>query len=80
MWVLGENCCISTEEELMSMEESRYVWIGNMYKGAGIASSSLQCSIELPLTTNPLNELFTILRSCMQHNFLPCLLMIGGRC
>ena len=61
------------------MEDSRYVWIGNMYKGVGVASTSLQCKVELLLTTDPLMVLFETLRSSMQHNYIPCLLVIAGR-
>ena len=78
-WVLGEGCCISEGGAAISMEDSRYVWIGNMYKGVGVASTSLQCKVELPLTAVPLMVLFDTLRSSMQHNYIPCLLVIAGR-
>ena len=78
-WVLGDNSCISRDGEVLSIEESRFVWIGDMYKGVGVASPSLQCNIQLPLTTCQLNLLLETLRGSLQHNFIPCLLVMAGR-
>ena len=78
-WVLGDNCCISAEGKMLSVEESHYVWIGDIYQGVGVASTSLQCNVELPLTTDPLHVLLECLRDSLQHNFILCLLMIAGR-
>ena len=29
-WVMSDNCCISKEGHLISIEESQYVWIGDI--------------------------------------------------
>ena len=54
------------------------MWIGDLYTGVGVAAASEQCDIELPLTTDPLRELLSVLEVTAKHNFLPCLLTIAG--
>ena len=51
--VMGENGCFSACGESIPMETSRFVWIGHLYQGVGVAANR-QCKIELPLTTDPL--------------------------
>ena len=36
-WVVGEDGCISPRGESIPIEESRYVWISNVYSGVGVA-------------------------------------------
>ena len=78
-WVLGGNGCISAQGEIIPMEASSYVWIGDIFQGVGVATASQQCKIQLPLTTDPLNELLMMLRDSAEHNFIPTVLMIAGR-
>lgn len=77
-WVVGENGCISSKGKSIPMEESRYVWISNVYSGLGVADATQQCNIELPLTSDPLRVLLGLLREASQHNFIPSLLLIAG--
>ena len=48
MWVLGDDIYISPQGKLVPVEGSKYVWLGSMFRGAGVADESL------PLSTNPL--------------------------
>ena len=77
-WVVGENGCISSKGKSIPIEESRYIWISNVYNGLGVAAEAQQCKIELPLTSDPLRNLLGILRETSQHNFFPSLLLIAG--
>ena len=44
--------------------------------GLGVASNTEQCSIELPLTTDPLCSLMETLRDRMSYNFMPCVMTL----
>ena len=63
----------------MPVDGSNHVWLGNMYRGAGVADNSNNCSISLPLTTEPLSRLLHNLKAVMKHNFLPCVLTMAGK-
>ena len=78
-WVLGENMSISAQGEKVSMEASQFVWIGDIYQGVGVVAGTCQCAIHVPLTTDPLIELLTLLRESAQHNFISSVLTIAGR-
>ncbi len=58
--------------------ESKYIWISDVYSGPGIAKSKDECSIELPLSTDPLCELVQHLPSTMEHNVFPCILTMAS--
>ncbi len=53
-WVLSSNAHLSSSGALIPIEGSLYVWIGDVFTGHGVARDTDQCSIELPLTTDPL--------------------------
>ena len=78
-WVLGADTCINSLGQKISLEDSSYVWIGDIYQGIGVAAESQQCKIAQPLATNPLSELIALLENCLEHNFSPCVLMMAGK-
>ena len=45
MWVLGDDIYISPQGKLVPVEGSKYVWLGSMFRGAGVADESLQCKL-----------------------------------
>ena len=59
------------------LEKSQYAWIGNLYEGPGIAHHSTACSLQLPLSISPLQDLYTWAKRNMQHNYIPCMLLAG---
>lgn len=77
-WVMGSMTHLSSTGEILDEGCSQYIWIGHVYNGPGVALDCDQCSIELPLTTDPLCSLFESLRIHMQHNFLPCVMTISA--
>jgi len=77
-WVFGPNCHISSTGALMDESASPYVWISHLYAGPGVAPRDSACSIELPLSTEPLELLLEDLKNVMQHNFLPSVLVLGA--
>ena len=77
-WVLGSSACFMPDGNLIPVRESKYVWIGDIFEGSGVAADSQQCIIELPLTTQPLKHLLKLLQVRMKHNFFPSVLTIAG--
>ena len=77
-WVLSNNAHLSSMGEPVKMEDSNYIWIGHVFAGPGVASNDDQCSIELPLTTDPLCMLMQNLKAHFAHNFLPCVMTMAS--
>lgn len=77
-WIFGPDRFFDGSGRLQDPSESQYAWIGNMYEGPGIAHASAACSIPLPLSVNPLVDLYTWLEINMQHNFVPSMLVMGS--
>ena len=79
-WVLGPSLFFNRQGALLDPDESMYAWLGNVYEGPGIAPQSSACPIKLPLSIEPLRELFTWARENMHQNFIPCMLLAGSCC
>lgn len=77
-WVLSQKVYLSSTGTPITMEDSQYVWIGDVFAGEGVASSADQCAIELPLTTDPLCSLMALLQKHFQHNFFPCVMTMAA--
>ena len=77
-WVLASNVHLSSLGAQISMEDSKYIWIGHVFSGQGVACDGDQCTIELPLTTDPLCTLMESLRVYCKHNFMPCVLTMAS--
>lgn len=58
-WCLGPSFHFSNDSQLLDTDQSKYVWIGHLYDGPGIASCKTACSINLPLSTDPLWNMVT---------------------
>ncbi len=69
---------MSSEGEEIPVTQSKYVWIGHTFEGTGVAAESQQCTVELPLTTQPLHQLLWGLQVAMKRNFYPCILTMAG--
>ena len=61
---------------ILNVNSSPYIWLGHLYEGSGIAKTADAIPVEL----NPdmLCLLLLKLRSTLQHNFFPGLLVIGA--
>jgi hypothetical protein len=79
-WVLGPELFINSEGILQTPSESKYAWIGDLYEGPGIAHHKTACKIDLPLSTNPLQDLYMWAKNNMLHNFIPTMLVAGSCC
>jgi len=77
-WVMASNVYMSSKGEIMNIADSHFVWISDFYSGPGIPYSTEHCSIELPLTTDPLKALMNTLFTFLGHNFMPTVLTISG--
>ena len=77
-WVLGSSAYFKSSGEEETLEGSHHVWIGNIFRGTGVASATQQCSIQFPLTAKPLSELLHALCPAMAHNFFPCVITMAG--
>ena len=77
-WILGNQAYFSSEGKAIQCNESKYIWIGDIFYGMGVAAESQKCAISLPLTTAPLHSLLQALKVVMKHNFFPCVLTMAG--
>ena len=77
-WVLGNEAFFSEDGRSIPSSNSKYVWLGSMFRAVGVASEYQQCQIEFPLSTDLLAQLLNTLRSSMAHNFYPFLLTMAG--
>ena len=77
-WVMSRNSHFSGRGKVLNAEDSRYIWVGHVFNGPGIAHDSQQCNIELPLSTDPLCFLLDKLKKHTKHNFIPCVMTIAG--
>lgn len=77
-WVLNNNLIVGPDGKEVSIDESPYIWISHLLEGPGLAKPADAINIELPLCTEPLKPLTQALRSILQHNFFPGLLVVGA--
>lgn len=77
-WVMAGNVYLSAAGNSIDVASSQHVWISDLFHGPGIPLASEQCSIELPLSTDPLNALMNALLSHMKHNFMPAVLTLAS--
>ena len=77
-WVLGPSLYFDHDGKPLNPEASKYIWIGHLVSGRGIAPQSTACPIPKPLSLRPLHKLFKWLERNMKHNFIPTVLVIGG--
>lgn len=77
-WVLGPKVYIDSKGELIEANQSKYIWVGDMYEGPHIAPHHTACPVKLPLTTSPLHSLLEHLKSMMKHNFYPSVMVLGS--
>ena len=78
MWVLVPNVHINSEGESINPTESKYIWIGHLYKGLGVAPDISACNVTLPLTYRPLVDLMEMLQSVMKHNYFPSVFTVAA--
>lgn len=78
LWVLGRDLYINSDGQMVTSEESDYVWISDLYDGPGVADVESSCNVRLPLDQSPLQPLLRQLEVTMKHNFFPSLLMVGA--
>ena len=76
-WVFGPGIYVSLQGNLLNDAESSHIWIGHLFDGPGIAPQYSACRIEMPLSIDPLRELFEHVRKVMKHNFYPCVMAIA---
>jgi len=77
-WVLGKGAYFNASGESISLEESSFMWISDIYSAHGIASPSKQCFINFPLITAPLITLMNLLECLMKQNFFPTIMTMGA--
>ena len=77
-WVLSSNVYLSSTGQPIAMEESNYIWIGHVFAGQGVAHDTDQCTIELPLTTDPLCALMKTMKLHYGHNFIPSVMTMAS--
>ena len=62
----------------IEIEGRKHVWIGDTFKGTGIAAATQKCAIQLPLSTKPLQHFLQVLKSVNETQLLSvCFTMAG---
>ena len=69
---------INSEGESINSTESKYIWIGHLYKGLNVAPDISACNVTLPLTYRPLVDLMEMLKSVMKHNYFPSVFTVAA--
>ena len=77
-WVLGKNAYFTSNGIPITINNSKYVWIGDIYQGKGVAKQVDQCEITEPFSTDCLKSMLCLLQHTMQHNFFPAVMTISG--
>ena len=77
-WSLGPSLHFDNNGQLLDTDQSKYIWIGHLYDGPGIASCNTACPIHVPLSTDPLRNMVTWAKAHLKHNFIPSMLVVGG--
>lgn len=80
IWVLAENCFIDCNGQLS--KDHVYVWLKKLvtygHTQKDLMLEDLKCSIFKPLSTANLESLLQSLETCLGHNFLSGLLLMGA--
>ena len=77
-WIFAHNVYLSPSGNVIPSEEGKYICIGDLYTGQGVAQQSEECIIEMPLSTDPLCTLVQSLKVHFEHNFIPCILTMAS--
>ncbi len=77
-WVLGKGAYFNASGKLLSLKESSFVWISDIFTAPGVAIPSKQCIIQTPLSTVSLVQLMKELECITKHNFFPTVMTIGA--
>ena len=77
-WVLGSNAYFASNGTPLTIEDSKYVWIGDIYQGKGVAKEQCRISEVMPPSTDCLKSMLSLLRRTMHQNFFPAVMVISG--
>lgn len=78
VWVLGPKAFIDGSSGLeVDSTECNSVWLGDLYKGSEIASTTSSLSISLPLNIDNMIPLVDAMRKILKHNFPPAIFAMG---
>lgn len=77
-WVFSSHVHLDKCGKEIGIHDQRYVWIGDIFHGAGVAHGSEECSIESPLMSDQLCVLVKQLKLTMKHKFMPCVLTMAA--
>ena len=78
VWVMNSDVQINSSGELVSQEESGYVWLNELHMpDAKVSTANAVPKIKTPLTSQPLDKIIRLLQ-CLRHNALSSLLTIAG--
>ena len=79
IWVLGPDVFIDAKSgKKVDPSNCTSVWLGGLYNGGGIATSSSSLRIHLPLDSDNLLPLVDVMNTIFKHNFVPALLAMGS--
>ena len=75
---LNPKCFI--DEDGMLISDCRLAWIDRdmLIESDKVVSNDIVADVSLPLCTKPAFDFFVSLKKCLNHNFLPALLIVAG--
>ena len=78
IYAMNENCFIDADGKLLT--DCGLVWINRemFIESDKLVSDDIVSTIALPLSTVPALEFYVSLKRCLNHNFLPGLLIVAG--
>ena len=82
VWFFSDKVALNSNGQIISYSEHNYVWLkysvllGNNSKELSL--EEITCDIELPLSISSFSALLKTLKTCLMHNFLSCVLMMGA--
>lgn len=77
-WILGNNAYFASDGTPITIEDSTYVWIRDIYQGNVVAKEIDQCSLTRTFSTDCLKSMIHLLKRTLQHNFFPAVMAISG--
>lgn len=80
LYFLNKEVCLDENGKLIESCRETHVWLKKelFSEGDKILVADIILHIQLPLSSHVLKDLFTQLKECLKHNFIPGLFVIAG--
>lgn len=76
-FVMSSDAHFSSSGELLDINARNYIWLGELLHDRKGDNQEV-CDIEFPLSIDPLCALIHCLQQKLQHNFIPCVMVLAA--